>query len=296
MSYRIKRSEDVQNAIRRIATEQIERAVREIDDQSIDRHEVVHQIRKRCKKLRGLVRLVRPALKGTYAKENAAFRDAARPLSGVRDAKTTLGTFDQLLKHFDAQIDREQMASVGRELTKSLRQVEECELESLLADFHDEILQARSRVEKWELASSGFKSIQGGMRKTHERARDRLDVALDNPSTESLHELRKRLKYLWYHVRLIESLWKPNFTTYAEQVKEAAETLGDDHDLAVLRAKLLESPESFGAETDVDAVVALLDRRRTAIQRRGLRIARYVLAESTNAFLNRAEKYWSLWR
>src|SRR5262245_6651538 len=57
----------------------------------------VHTIRKRLKKVRAALRLLRPALDShTYARENAVFRDAARPFSTVRDAKVLLDTLEQL--------------------------------------------------------------------------------------------------------------------------------------------------------------------------------------------------------
>ncbi len=88
MAYRIKKGDkSVQAGLRRIADEQIGRALGEIDDDDLDFAEKVHQVRKRCKKLRGLIRLVRPAF-DDYSAENGAFRDAAQMLSGVRDTRT----------------------------------------------------------------------------------------------------------------------------------------------------------------------------------------------------------------
>lgn len=47
----------------------------------------IHRARKRLKRARATLRLLRLAIgKPTYRRENAALRDAARPLSGVRDA------------------------------------------------------------------------------------------------------------------------------------------------------------------------------------------------------------------
>ena len=50
MEYHIRIDEDVQPAVRRIALKQIEVGIQEIENAGLDRHEVVHQIRKRCKK------------------------------------------------------------------------------------------------------------------------------------------------------------------------------------------------------------------------------------------------------
>ncbi|MEZ4569166.1 MAG: hypothetical protein R2849_02320 [Thermomicrobiales bacterium] len=62
MAYRLEPDEALDVGVRRIATEQVEKALAELDDSDLDRHATVHQVRKRCKKIRGLLRLVRPGL------------------------------------------------------------------------------------------------------------------------------------------------------------------------------------------------------------------------------------------
>lgn len=50
--------EPVADGVREIADDQLGTALAEIDDNE-DRHDAVHEVRKRCKKVRGLMRLVR---------------------------------------------------------------------------------------------------------------------------------------------------------------------------------------------------------------------------------------------
>ena len=97
MGFRLQRGESINEEIQRIAEEQLEKAVAEIQDGELDRHEAVHQVRKRFKKIRGLIRLVRPAFEKTYQRENAMFRDAGREISAVRDAQSLIEAFDRLV-------------------------------------------------------------------------------------------------------------------------------------------------------------------------------------------------------
>ena len=69
MAYTFKRGKSVQKNVRHIAESQVDKAIAEIDDSDLSMSDTVHQIRKRCKKLRGLIRLVRPRF-GAYAAEN----------------------------------------------------------------------------------------------------------------------------------------------------------------------------------------------------------------------------------
>ena len=87
------------DGVRRIARSQIETAVAEIDDETLGPVTTVHQLRKRCKKVRGLVRLVRPGFKA-YGDENAAFRDLSRGLADLRDAGALLETVAALEARF----------------------------------------------------------------------------------------------------------------------------------------------------------------------------------------------------
>ena len=75
MAYKFKASDrTVQRAVRRIAREQIDGALHAID--SSDRDTARHEVRKACKKIRALVRLIRPSF-SRYARENGEYRDIA---------------------------------------------------------------------------------------------------------------------------------------------------------------------------------------------------------------------------
>lgn len=69
MAYQLNAAESVNDALIRIAREQLGKAIAEIDDGALDDDKTVHQVHKRCKKLRGLLRAVRPALGKAYDKD-----------------------------------------------------------------------------------------------------------------------------------------------------------------------------------------------------------------------------------
>src|SRR5262245_49986710 len=93
MSFELRIDEALPDGIHRIAEK-----VRECVDGSskASRDEMVHEARKGLKKLRALVRLVRPGVGGKlYRRENIAFRDISRPLTEVRDAKILVEALDR---------------------------------------------------------------------------------------------------------------------------------------------------------------------------------------------------------
>jgi CHAD domain-containing protein len=280
-----------------VAGEQIDRAIHEIVDKELDRHDAVHQVRKRCKKLRGLIRLVRPEF-DDYRQENAFFRDAARQLAYVRDAQSIIECFDGLVDHFGDQIDRTTFASIREYLADRRRRIadDQVGLNERLDEFLAKMQEARKRVNDWKVHGNGFSAVEGGLRKTYGRGRKALRNAYDDPSTENFHEWRKRVKYHWYHTRLLRRIWGDMMGVHRNAAKELSDLLGDDHNLAIFRDTLLAESDTFGSETDVRAFIESIDRRRAELQAAAHPLGERLFAEKPNRLAGRFHKYWKTWR
>src|SRR5215470_15650400 len=98
--------ESMEEGIKRIVNEEISEAIKEIDNPRLKKTETIHEVRKHCKKIRSVLRLVRPQFEDTYQFENAWFRDTAKGLAELRDAEAIIETYDGLLNKFSDQIDR----------------------------------------------------------------------------------------------------------------------------------------------------------------------------------------------
>lgn len=301
MSYHFQPRAGINDAVRQVAVSQLERGLAEIDDAALSRDETIHQVRKRCKKLRGLVRLVRPALGKDYDRENKAFRDTARTLSDARDAGSMINTYDELMEQFADQIRRSAFGSVRRRLTLRRQAIEDHVLDTRLANVRDKFTAALDRAKRWKLSESDFDAIYGGIVKTHSRACDRLADALESDTdcdarTDVLHELRKRTKYHWYHLRLLRSVWPAITLPYIKLLDDLGDLLGDDHDLAMLRQTVAADPGEFGDAADIQALYGLIQQRRTTLQTAALRQAQRMFAEPSKAFARRLEAYWTIAR
>ncbi len=292
MSFRIQPNETVQSGLHRIAHEQIDKAIMEIDSSSLDVHKKVHQVRKRCKKLRGLIRLTRTHFEETYKVENQCFRDAARKLSAFRDAKTIIVTHDDVMERFDDQINRSAFDSIRRELTKQLNAIDESAIAKTLASVKQTFLSAKSRVNQWEVAEEGFKAMAGGLCKTRERAVAQLADAREEPDTDTLHQWRKRVKYHGIHLRLLRSGWSAVLKTLIDQTDQLGNLLGEDHDLAVFVQTLEQNHTEFGDDSDVAAIKGLIHQRRSELQQGAILLGTRLFAESTDCFSDRMRVYW----
>lgn len=297
MSYKIKYDESVADGIRRIATEQIDKALAEIDDADLDQHETVHQVRKRCKKLRALARLVRPAFPD-YKGVNTTFRDAARELSWVRDSHAIIETLDDLVEHFDDAVDPQAFRSIRDELVarRDETDADRETIERRIAQFRDIMAGSRADVDCWRLDGDAGQAVAGGAQKTYRRARKAMAGADATPTTAAFHEWRKRVKYHWYHTKLLKGCWPKLAKPWAKEAHRLSDLLGDEHDLALLHATLLETPDRFTDRDTLQAFTGLVERRRAELRSASFRLGTFLLFEKPKRFGQRLELYFDAGR
>src|SRR5437660_612910 len=121
MAAQLRKDESATASVRRMARKQLGKALDALGrgDQALA-DEAIHDARKRLKKVRAYLRLLRPVLGSrVYRRENAAIRDAAQPLTEIRDAKILVETLDKLSEHAGAELT----ADVRRLLIKHQEEV-----------------------------------------------------------------------------------------------------------------------------------------------------------------------------
>jgi CHAD domain-containing protein len=298
MPYRLKSCESVPEGIKRVVDEQIERAIKELTDRELDRHESVHQARKRFKKIRGVLRLVRAELGEIYTDENAWFRDTGRELSAVRDAEAMLETLDKLRDCYAEQLKQDTFRDVQEALRKRRQALvdEELELDAAVQEIVSRLQEAGQRVQSWPLMEEGFAALGPGLQKVFSRGRRGLVAAYGEPTVENFHEWRKRVKYHWYHCRLLREVWSDLMDGYCKSLKRLSDLLGDDHDLAILRQTLLAQPEAFGSKHAIQVLLGIIESRQGDLRAQAEILGQRVYAEKSKRFHKRMARYWEAWR
>mgnify|MGYP006302818097 CR=1 FL=1 len=297
MPYRLLTDESVEDGIRRVITEQIERALAELNDSELGRHETVHQVRKRCKKIRGALRLVRPALGKAYAVENAWYRDAARRISDLRDAGAMIESYDDLADRFGDQVDGRVIRPIRDEFERRRQAaaVDADRADALLQAFGEALAEGSNRVAELTVDGDGCRAALAGMRKTYARARDAMDAVDDDSTPEAFHEWRKRTKYHWYHMRLLREVWPKAVRARRDEAKRLADLLGDHHDPCVMRAVILADADAFAGASGQQAFLGLISQRLVELERDSRPLGRRLLAEKPKHLARRFKAYLATW-
>lgn len=296
MSYYVRRNEGVEENIKRIALKQIEQAIAEIRDSRIDLPDTVHRVRKRCKKIRALVRLIRPEFEKIYRLENAWYRDAARELSHARDAHVLVLTHDKLIRHYhaagyDFSPVRDQLVRCRRGVSDNPRRMAKC-FEVVLRRMKS----GRKRVPLWSLDMNSQVAICKGFKKTYKRGKKAMGKALAAPADENLHEWRKQVKYHFYHCQILRPIAQGELQKRCEQANLLSDLLGDEHDLGVLRRALVGPSEDHDARLELRGYFHLIDRRRMELRAQADTVGRQIYAEKAKDLSNRIRARYPVWQ
>jgi CHAD domain-containing protein len=137
--------------------------------------------------------------------------------------------------------------------------------------------------------------IGAGFEKVYTRGHKNLRAAHDGATPESLHEWRKDAKNLWHALQMLEPLWPGVIEEWADQAHQLADYLGDDHDLWVLREASKRKSDDFADPADLDALLALVDRRRRQLQGKARLLGARLYEPEPRRFRARIGRYWRLW-
>jgi CHAD domain-containing protein len=279
-AYELRPGEDLARGVRRVARGQID-GIRENlgPDAEGDIAERIHESRKSVKRLRALVRVVRPELgERRYRAENERLRDAGRSLSGVRDAAVMVNTLDDLVERYGDELADDAFAGLRAALVAEAEEAHDRVASDPQAT--QEVLttleELRRRVAAWPIARDADQAVlASGYQRVYRRGRRTLRAACRETDTEHLHDLRKRAKAVWHAAQILRPVAPKKMKRVARRAHDLSDVLGEDHDLAVLATTAREHADALAAGEGA-VLDDLVRRRRAKLQRRALKRAERV--------------------
>lgn len=301
MAYQLEVQETFSEGVKRILAEELGGALTGLRGEATGdatvhntAHNAVHDARKRFKKLRAALRLVKSDLGGKrYRQADVLFRDAGRALAGLRDAEVLLATLEALVAQVDAKAHRKTF-NRARKVLSARQQLVAAQADVLTEGVAAKVAAVQEQITSWPLGDA-WRSAAPNVKDSYKQGLKTFGQAYRHPSDDSFHEWRKRVKDLWYQLRILNPLWPEVMVELAAQAGKLADLLGEEHDLAVLAQTLADDP-AFGAPAEVEGLLELIEGRRVALRTEAEALGRRLYADKPKVFVRRFGAYWQVWR
>ncbi|HTY49024.1 MAG TPA: CHAD domain-containing protein [Steroidobacteraceae bacterium] len=234
----------------------------------------IHDVRTQIKQARAALRLLRPEIgRRQYARADRLLRHAARPLAEVRDAGVLLDVLGQLAARPAAAGVREAGSSaLCRALQLDHREARRRLARSCALESHASAMGRLLRHSSAWPARNDWPALLRGVERSYRRARRACARARVQGTPANMHAWRKQTKYLWYQLHLLGLEISPVRAVHTTALRKLSELLGDDHDLALLRARIVRQPGLVPDPAAREALLGLIDRRSRQLERRALKL------------------------
>ena len=289
MAYKFKLDELSAKGFRRIAREQFQRAAAELGRPEMAAGNV-HETRKVVKRLKSLLRLMRPAIsKKTFRTRYQRISKIGAALAPMRDRHVMFETIGKLEARFGPE-------GIGvlqplRPLLAGSRNLmpERSNPHACRRVIAKTIIEAQ-KFEKIAFKAKGFEALSAGVEETYRVGRRNFARAYKRPTDEAFHELRKAVQWHWRQMALISRAWPEYFEARIASARQLAEILGEDHDLAILEAEVRK--HSARLPEDAGPIEHLIHLRKGELRQAAYPYAERLFVEKPGDFARRISAYW----
>lgn len=286
MTYLIHRGEPAPDAVRRIIREQNRKVLALLADWRTDPVDRIHRARQACKRLRALLRLVRPAARYVYEVENRFYRDIQRRVSYARDGAAMVEALELIAADVGEPRLKESVELLRTALAaRALAEVDESRsrLADSVAKACRELESADRRIRVMPLQDLRRRDLRRGAGRTLRRCAAGLAVVRDQDQPGASHEWRKHVKYAANQDRLLAEIgpvWTP---AEGAMLGELGDVLGQFQDLVLLEALFRAQPDTLRIDTHVQRLRQLVARRQADLRGRALVLGNVLFADHAHA-------------
>ena len=290
MAFRLNRRRSITTELEKLVHSEFQTAIKELD-QPKPGADAIHEARKSLKKIRAVLRLLRNPLGHDYGPANRRLRDVAHRLASLRDVDATSETLRALHHRYPTVITPGVTRAVAHGLRPRKRQAR-AKAGPVVRRATGMLRRSRHSTPRRIRRVQGFSAVRAGVKRGYRRARGSMDEVSLNSDFTQFHAWRRGVKDHWYHVRLFEGL-HPTPRSRARTLKRLETWLGDDHNLGMLRATILDAPDRFGNARTTALVLGCITKYQASLRRDALKLGHRLFAEKPGRFERTVDDWWN---
>jgi CHAD domain-containing protein len=277
MAFRLRRGVPVAEGLEHLIKKQLRLAESALT-RSGAKPEAVHKARTCVKKARAILRLFEKKLGDNFDSSNRRLRKAGRLLSELRDVDAMVDTVQRLHGRYPSLLSKAATdAAAGalggrkqRALSSAAKHVSQAARQ----------LQHVRRRTPHRIRHVGVKpALKQGALDGYRRGRDAMRGLTLTSDAASFHKWRRRVKDHWYQVRLLEGFDR-QAGTRAAGLEELETHLGDEHNLVVLRLRLLDTQHRDLEARTATLILGCIAKYQAWLRRRAMKLGRGLFASS----------------
>jgi CHAD domain-containing protein len=292
------RRESVRSGLLRISRRHVTTALQRIDHpKKADRTEDIHQVRVHGKRLRALLRLLKPVTNVEAVKrENARLREVGRSLAGFRDTFVAGQTFQNI---FEDAAPR-QMKDAARLLgVKPHSAKSKADLAVALKAAAKSLRRTADEIRRLPISARGWAAIAPGLEKSYRRARADYKKCAQHGAGhlgDCFHAWRKRVKDLGYQLEILANLPDKDVQRLRKDFRRLGALLGDDHDYLVFAERVREREAHYEDLANFRPVRKRLKRRLKELRAKEFGLAKALFADKPGIWITLLYDHWRGWK
>ena len=229
-----------------------------------------------------------------YRAQNRTLRDAARDLGAARDGPVLMKTLDRIVRISRRAETPLAIDGFAAQLQRRAASDRISGRRTAIPRAAAKLRTALARVAAWPPPGKGWRLVRKGLRQTYRKGRHAARANDASPTSASLHEWRKRAKYLRNQLEIIAPVEHASLSVMLEELHSLTSRLGEDHDLAV-RSGLV---RQHGPPLDEDSrwsLLGVIQQRRKKLQKKAVATGTALFAEQPAHFDARLRRYFRHW-
>ena len=285
--------EPLRAGLLRVGDDLIQNALDHIRSPASDQGEDVHLVRVTIKRLRAMLRLIRPVIgKTVFDRGNTRLRNAARRLSSARDSVVARQTLATLALPAGRKRDAVTAALAG------FKQDGEAEvgIRKTMNRLALALEETKRNLHRIRVSEHEWKAVEPGLRQLHSQCRKRMERALGQGDDKAFHKWRIRVKSLYYGLQMLQGVWSERMDKMLADLGRLQKEIGADHDLVVLKRSMRETPDAFQGTGTVEQVVDSLDDKSKKLRRVIEPLGRAIFDQTSRDFVRELGQRWNKWR
>lgn len=262
--------------------------------QKKQQHFYIHEVRTNIKKIRGVLRLLRHEIgDDNYREMNDYYRELAQEVALLRDDTSQIELLQEMkLKVQDSVISKaldKIVAQHRRNRKKAFNRFNDAEHAE---DIKQMILSLQQMIHSLQFNGNPEYFILQSLQHVYKHARSAFELSEFLNDDEIYHYWRKQVKYLTYHLMLLNKAWPNSIRVYIRDLSLLGSTLGKLHDLNLLHAAIKSNTISIPNKHSRQKLMRYSYNKRSTLRKQVQAFGEECFAESSDAFTMHIFNIW----